>query len=95
MIQNNPFPPIVQLTVKESIVNISIEKAVSVPTGDAPAYEGDYTIIPKAYFETKLKTKGKLMLDNVLVKKIPSFSTSNSSGGTTFYIASDAEMEVV
>ena len=58
---------------------------VAMPT-EADPYMGDYEITPKVEAQT-MDTKGKLMLDDVTVQQIPCYSVSNTSGGTTFYIA--------
>lgn len=51
-------------------------------------YTGDYVIIPKAHEEVILETKDKTMADDVTVKKVPYYETSNEVG-TTIYIASE------
>ena len=51
-------------------------------------YKGDYTVIPKVEEQT-LPTKGKLLAKDVTVNSIPVFRVSNTSGGTTVYIASE------
>ena len=50
-------------------------------------YEGDYEIIPKAYKEQILNTKNKVMKQDVTVKAIPYYDTTNTAGGSTVYIA--------
>lgn len=52
-------------------------------------YKGEYEVTPKANEATVLETKGKLMIDNVTVKKVPIYETTNSQNGTTVYIASE------
>lgn len=54
--------------------------------GDYPTYDGKYTVTPTMEQQT-LMTKNKVMVDNVQVKKIPLYETTNLSGGTTVYIA--------
>lgn len=49
-------------------------------------YTGPYTATPKVYEQT-LSTKDKLMTDNVSIKSVPVYETSNLAGGKTFYIA--------
>ena len=51
-------------------------------------YTGEYVVIPKADNEQILKTANKLMSDDVTVKKVPYFETSNQYGETV-YIASE------
>ena len=50
------------------------------------AYIGDYEVIPTLEAQM-LPTKDKVLTDNITVKSIPVFSTSNNSGGNTVYIA--------
>lgn len=52
-------------------------------------YTGQYVVIPKANDETILQTKNKSMSDNVTVKEIPYYSTSNPQGGNTIYIGTE------
>lgn len=49
-------------------------------------YEGDYNITPKIAPQT-IPTKGKVMTDDVKINSIPFFNVSNTSGGSTVYIA--------
>lgn len=51
-------------------------------------YKGEYVAIPTTE-EQQFATKGKVMRDNMTVKKIPFFNVSNTSGGKTVYIASE------
>lgn len=55
--------------------------------GGAP-YEGDYTVTPAVNAQT-LPTKEKVMLDDLSIKAIPYFETSNNSGGNTVYIGNE------
>lgn len=48
-------------------------------------YEGDYEIVPK-FEEQTLKTKSKLMGDDITVLEIPVIKVSNPSGGKTIII---------
>lgn len=59
----------------------------SVFTYQAPVYEGEYDITPKAYEEQVLQTKEKTLLENVTVQKVPYYEVSNGSGGNTVNIA--------
>ena len=54
---------------------------------DADIYDGTYVVTPRP-FEQVLPTQDKLMADDVTVKQIPYFETSNVQG-TTVYIGSD------
>lgn len=51
-------------------------------------YVGEYTLTPKVAQQT-MPTKGKFMTDDVTVKAIPIYETSNASGGSTIYIAKE------
>ena len=51
-------------------------------------YEGPYEVIPKVEAQT-LETAGKIMKSDVAVKAIPIYEVSNTSGGSTVYIAKD------
>lgn len=50
-------------------------------------YEGEYEVTPLAFEETVLRTNGMKMTDDVIIKEIPYYETSNESGGSTVYIA--------
>lgn len=51
-------------------------------------YEGDYEITPKVEAQT-VPTKNKVLVDDMTIKSIPIYKTSNNSGGTTVYIAKE------
>lgn len=55
---------------------------------DTDVYTGEYVVIPKVIEQT-LETQNKLMLDDVTVKEVPYYETSNTSGGLTVYIAQE------
>lgn len=55
--------------------------------GGAP-YEGSYIVVPRVTEQT-MHTKEKVMIDDVLVKAIPFFNVSNTSGGNTVYIGKE------
>lgn len=61
--------------------------------GQAEVYEGDYEVIPKVTAQS-LPTKEKYMIDDVTVKEIPFFETSNNSGGNTVYIGGLDEITI-
>ena len=63
---------------------------ISVGNGGAsPEYRGEYSITPKAHDDQVVPCKGYRMSDNVTVRKVPYFETSNHDGQTV-YIASEA-----
>ncbi len=76
---------------------VEVEQTFNVDFGDVQTvtkyvggtpYDGDYTIIPKVSEQT-MPTKEKVMIDDVLVKAIPFFNVSNTSGGSTVYIGKE------
>lgn len=80
------FSPGAELKVEfsESVpLDVDMGQVMEVPT--PPAYTGEYEVIPK-FTEEVLKTKNKLMKDNVVVYPIEVARVSNPSGGTTIYI---------
>ena len=61
---------------------------VGFPKCDYPMpYSGNYEVTPKSY-EQSLDTNDKYMTDDVIIKQIPYYETSNDYG-TTCYIAGD------
>ena len=56
-----------------------------------PEYEDAYTITPLAFQDIVLPTKDKQLKDNITIKEIPYYETSNTSGGSTVYIAGQIE----
>lgn len=56
-----------------------------------PTYEGEYNVTPLAFQETTLKTKDKKLNQNIVVKEIPYYETTNQGGGNTVYIAGQIE----
>ena len=57
---------------------------------DRPIYEGDSTVIPTVEEQT-MKTRGKVMREDVTIRAIPIYEVSNAAGGATIYIASEVE----
>ena len=55
---------------------------------NAEKYKGEYNITPLAFKQQELKTKDKLLEENVIVKEVPFFEVSNTEG-TTVYIGSE------
>ena len=49
-------------------------------------YEGPYVVTSILYDDHEYKTNNKLMVDNLLVQKIPVVQTQNPYGGTTVVI---------
>lgn len=66
--------------VLKGFINIS-QRAVDI-------YDGEYIVTPKPFIEQTLKTKDKLMINDVTVLEIPYYETSNISG-ITIYIGGE------
>lgn len=49
-------------------------------------YIGDYVVDSTVLSDKILKTKNKVLMDNVTIKPVPTYEVSNTSGGYTFYI---------
>jgi len=52
-------------------------------------YDGDYKVIPRAFIEQSLQTANKVLSEDVVVKEVPYWETSNTSNGKTAYIAKE------
>lgn len=74
-------------TFKESD-DVSASFETLVIAADKPTYDGAYEVTPSAHEAQTLETAGHVMEDDVTVKIIPFFQTSNVSGDTV-YIASE------
>ena len=63
-------------------------------TGETvPIYNEKYEVTPLAFQQTILSTKNKKLIDDIVIKEVPYYETSNTSGGVTVYIAGDIEFE--
>lgn len=58
---------------------------LKVTTAEGDPYAGDYDVTPNFERQT-LKTRNRLMLDDVTVRAISVSRTTNPSGGKTIYI---------
>lgn len=56
-------------------------------------YKGSYEAVSRPFKDSYLATKDKRLKDNIHVKEIPYYETSNLSDGVTVYIGSDVEIE--
>lgn len=56
--------------------------------GDVEEYKGSYEVTPQVEEQT-LSTARKVMRNDMKIKKIPYFETSNNSGGNTVFIGSE------
>lgn len=67
---------------------MTFDSTLAIQLINTDSYMGDYVVIPKAHEEVILETKDKTMADDVTVRKVPYYETSNQTG-TTVYIASE------
>ena len=79
----------VELLVEDNSITLELDALNNLPSNVYEKYEGDYVVIPKREQGTTLETADKLMKDNVTVKEIPYFVTSNLAGGNTCYIGNE------
>ena len=84
------------LPQEDAKVTVHEQQAVKVNVGGTvivqhgiPVYDGTYTVVPLADAQTVLETAEKFLKDNIVVKKIPYYETSNDKGGNTVYIGSE------
>lgn len=78
--------PVTMSVKNQSSVKMTVREATIVYGEDAsPPYAGPYIVTPKVEAQT-LETARKIMTDDVNIKAIPFFDTSNIAGGQTIYI---------
>lgn len=68
---------------------LEISFAVSIVAGNGDPYTGPYQVTPKIYEPVTMKTKQKVMADDVTVLKIPQFEVSNEAGGNTLIMGDE------
>lgn len=68
-------------------IDLTITNAVEMCNGEH--YIGETIVTPKKEHETVLETAGFIVDNDITVKKIPYWETSNVSGGVTAYIANE------
>lgn len=61
-------------------------------TANNSVYVGDYEVTSDPERDFKLQTKSKLLTDDITVKAIPYFETSNTADGLTVYIGKEVEL---
>ena len=66
-----------------------ISGTVATTAQDIPTYTGEYSATPKVEEETVLQTKGRKMIKDVTVRKIPQYEVSNQAGGETLIIGDE------
>ena len=68
----------------------SIVGNIGIGVVEYPDYSGEYEITPQVESQT-LQTKNKILRNNMEIKKIPYYETSNQYG-ETIYIGSEVEI---
>lgn len=72
---------------KEDKMRVGFQQVQTITEVNNP-YNGEYSIRPKMD-EQILPTKGRVLFEDVVVQAVPVIRTSNTSGGTTIYIANE------
>lgn len=65
------------------------ELGIFLTEGMPETYTGETQVIPRARDDITLPTRKKVLEDDITVKKVPFYSTSNEAGGNTIYIAKE------
>ena len=65
------------------------ELGVFLKEGLPDGYTGETTVIPRARNDIVLPTKDTVVLEDITVKQVPYYATSNEAGGNTIYIAKE------
>lgn len=60
-------------------------------TKEYDIYDGEYKIVPRIFEKQVLPTSNRVLKEDVVVKEVPFYETSNDSGGITAYIGKDVE----
>lgn len=89
-VESNTVGVDTEFIINTDIIEIGMALDVGIFTTAGDRYDGVYEVTPKAYDETILATEGKVMDDDVTVRQVPFYVTSNQSGGETVYIAEEA-----
>lgn len=72
----------------EEVLVGSVAIPSTISGGDCEDYVGSYTATPKLT-EQVLPTAGKRLVKDILIREIPYYDVSNSSGGSTIYIGNE------
>lgn len=87
--QNNNCIPIKMFDTNQQIeTQFGVVQTVA-DVNSIEKYTGNYIVVPDIDEEQKLSTKGKLLTENVTVKKIPVWTFENNSGGNTVVIGGE------
>lgn len=71
--------------IRDEPVEVDVDSVTVVHDSNIPRYTGDYEVTPQTVAQV-LPTGGKLMTDDVDIRAIPYWETSNQSGGITAII---------
>ncbi len=75
----------VTLETQEKLLDVDLETdTIEIIKTDAESYEGPYNITPLAFQEQEFETKDKILEENIKVKEIPYYETSNQYGDTVY-----------
>ncbi len=78
-----------EMSESDTTFDVSFDESVVIEQyTNADPYDGDYEVTPRIAAQT-LPTAGKLMAQDVTVREIPRYDVSNTSGGTTIFIANE------
>lgn len=86
-LEDQKFEPSFPALEESFGVNFGMVQPLTKYVGGEP-YAGDYVVTPKVV-EQVLPTKDKVLVDDITIKEVPVFRVSNTSGGTTVYIAKE------
>ena len=75
-----------QISQNTQSYSLGTSEVINVNLIDGDNYEGPYVVIPMVDSQT-LETRDKHMTDDVLVREIPYYETSNIQNGITVFIA--------
>ena len=78
-----------EMQVVQPKVEMEVEPAKVVYTGDSKPYEGVYDVTPKTYEPVVLPTRNRLLSRDVNVAKIPQYEVSNAAGGLTLIMGDE------
>lgn len=74
------------LSGKISTSGNQISGIISIGSGIRKEYQGEYSITPMAHQEQTLETADLYLTENITVKEIPFYKTSNAQNGITVNI---------
>ena len=81
----------IDLTITEPVINLDVglpSVSASLNASELPpgtkVYDGTHVVTPLPYAEQELRTGATYVMQNIVVKKIPYFETSNEHGLTVY-----------